>query len=62
MELTTRELLQAMELGHLYQVAELAKCLGSSMIQVHEMLCELVADGYVRVSSDSPRCFCFERL
>jgi hypothetical protein len=62
MELTTDEVLQAMEIGRVYQAAELAKRLGSSMIQVNEILGALVEDGFVRVSSDFPRCFRFERL
>ena len=62
MELTTSSLLDAMEKGRVYCVDELAKHIGSSTIQVNEMLCTLVQDGFVCVSNNSQRCFYFERL
>ncbi|WP_321936332.1 hypothetical protein [Paraburkholderia sp. J8-2] len=61
MDLCAGDLLQAMEHGRVYQAVELAKSLGSSTVQVDELLCALVEDGLVRVISVSAHRIVFER-
>ncbi|ACC76453.1 hypothetical protein C9I56_41460 [Paraburkholderia caribensis] len=62
MKLTSAKLIQTMELGRGYQAGELARRFDTSSAQINDMLCTLVEEGLVRMSSHSSRIICFERL
>jgi len=62
MTLTSARLLQTMESGREYQAGELAGRFDTSTAQINDMLCTLVEEGLVRMSSHSSRIIRFERL
>jgi hypothetical protein len=62
MKLTSASLLQTMESGREYQAGELARRFDTSTAQINNMLCTLVEEGLVRMSSHSSRIIRFERL
>ncbi|MDR6412191.1 UNVERIFIED_ORG: hypothetical protein ABIC62_005733 [Burkholderia sp. 1595] len=62
MKLTSGKLLRAMDPGHEYRASELAEWFDTSTAQVTDMLCTLVEDGLVRMSSHATRIIRFERL
>jgi DNA-binding IclR family transcriptional regulator len=62
MELTVLMMLSSMEAARAYTLTELAEQFGTSAAEVREMLCQLVEEGKVRMSSDASRTIWFERL
>jgi hypothetical protein len=62
MKLTSGKLLRLMEPDREYCPSELAERFETSTARVNGMLCTLVEDGLVRMSSHSSRIIRFERL
>ncbi|MDR6412979.1 UNVERIFIED_ORG: hypothetical protein ABIC62_006440 [Burkholderia sp. 1595] len=62
MTLTSGKLLRFMEPGRAYEASELARRLDASAAQVNNiLLCTLVEDGLIRMSSHASRILRFER-
>lgn len=61
MTLTSGKLLRFMEPGRAYEASELARRLDASAAQVNDILCMLVEDGLIRMSSHASRILRFER-
>jgi hypothetical protein len=62
MKLTAAKLLETMESDRGYQAGELARRFDTSTAQINAMLCTLVEEGLVRMSSHSSRIIRFVRL
>ncbi|MEX3985928.1 hypothetical protein AB4Y45_44470 [Paraburkholderia sp. EG287A] len=62
MKLTAAKLLETMESDREYLAGELARRFDTSMAQMNDMLCTLVEEGLVHMSSHSSRIIRFVRL
>ena len=62
MKLSSAKLIQTMESGCEYEAGELARRFDTSTAQINDMLCTLVEEGLVRMSSHSSRIIRFARL
>ncbi|MEM5312506.1 hypothetical protein [Paraburkholderia sp. JHI869] len=62
MKFTAARLLESMESDREYQAVVLARRFDMSMAQINDMLCTLVEEGLVRMSTHSSRIIRFVRL
>lgn len=62
MKLTLGKLLQSLDPGSKYRASELTEWFDTSTAQMNDMLCTLVEDGLIRMSSHATRIIRFGRL